>query len=126
MSVTGWKAMDSTRRIALVTGIFFIATFVTSIVGLILYGPVLNDADYIIGAGADMRVSLGALLEVFLVVANIGTAVTLFPILKRQNEGLALGYVYIWRKGILDWGPKVRRRPVSAMRGLDDGSRTAA
>jgi hypothetical protein len=34
-----------------------------------------------------------ALLEVLLIVANIGTAVVLFPILKRQNEGLALGYV---------------------------------
>jgi len=93
MSVTSWNAMDPPRRIALVTGVFFALTFVTSIAGLLLYGPVLNDATYIVGAGADMRVSLGALLEVLLVVANIGTAVTLFPILRRQNEGAALGYV---------------------------------
>jgi NADH-quinone oxidoreductase subunit A len=38
---------------------------------------------------------------------------------------LAAGYVYIWRKGILDWGPAVRR-PASVVRGLRDGSRTAA
>jgi hypothetical protein len=38
-------------------------------------------------------VALGALLEVFLIIAKVGTAVVLSPILKRQNEALALGYV---------------------------------
>jgi len=52
-----------------------------------------DHTNYIVGAGADTRVALGALLEVLLIIANIGTAVVLFPILKRQNEGLALGYV---------------------------------
>jgi hypothetical protein len=54
---------------------------------------VLNDLNYIIGAGADRQVSLGALLEVILVVANVGTAVVLYPLVKRQNEVVALGYV---------------------------------
>jgi hypothetical protein len=54
---------------------------------------VLDHANYIVGAGADNRIALGALLEMILIIANIGTAVVLFPILKRQNEGLALGYV---------------------------------
>jgi hypothetical protein len=85
--------VDSTRKTALVTGVFFVITFITSIPALILYGPVLNHTDYIVGAGADTRVSLGAFLEVILAIANIGTAVTLFPILKRQNEGVALSYV---------------------------------
>jgi hypothetical protein len=77
-----------------VTGALFIITFVTSIpAAFLLYPPVLNDANYIVGAGADAGVALGALLEVLLIIANIGTAVALFPILKRQNEGLALGYV---------------------------------
>lgn len=57
-----------------------------------LYDPVLNDIGYVVGAG-DTRVLLGAFLELLLIIANIGTAVVLFPILKRQNEGLALGYV---------------------------------
>jgi hypothetical protein len=52
-----------------------------------------NDPDYIVGAGADTRVFWGALLEVITVIANIGTAVVLYPIVKRQNEGVALGYV---------------------------------
>jgi hypothetical protein len=86
--------MDSSRRTALVAGALFIITFVTSIpAAFLLYPPVLNDANYIVGAGADAGVALGALLEVLLIIANVGTAVALFPVLKRQNEGLALGYV---------------------------------
>jgi hypothetical protein len=59
----------------------------------VLYGPVLNHADYIVGPGPDTRVLVGAILEIILAMANIGTAVTLFPVVKRQNEGVALGYV---------------------------------
>jgi uncharacterized protein DUF4386 len=82
------------RRTAFVAGALFIITFVTSIpAALVLYTPVLDHANYIIGAGADNRIALGALLEMILIIANVGTAVVLFPILKRQNEGLALGYV---------------------------------
>jgi hypothetical protein len=54
---------------------------------------VLDDPRYIVGAGADTRVSLGAFLEVILIIANIGTAVVLWPVLKRVNEILILGYV---------------------------------
>jgi hypothetical protein len=81
------------RQTARIAGWLFIATFVTAIAGLLLYDPVLNDADYIVGAGDDARLSFGALLEVFLIVTNIGTAIVLFPILKRQSESLALGFV---------------------------------
>jgi uncharacterized protein DUF4386 len=85
--------VDSTRKTALVTGVFFVITFIAAIAGLVLYDPVLNDSDYIVGAGADTRVSLGAFCEVILAITNVGTAVVLFPILKRQDEGVALGYV---------------------------------
>jgi hypothetical protein len=47
---------------------------------------VLRDPNYIVGAGADARLASGALLEVLLIIANVGTAVVLFPILKRQSE----------------------------------------
>ena len=85
--------MSSTRKTALIAGALFLITFLTSIPAVFLYSPVLDHTSYIVGAGADTRVALGALLEVLLIVANIGTAVVLFPVLKRQNEGLALGYV---------------------------------
>jgi hypothetical protein len=86
--------MPAHRQIARITGWLFIITFVTSIpAALFLYTPVLDNARYIVGGGADTRVFWGALLEMILIVANIGSAVVLFPILKRQSEGLALGYV---------------------------------
>lgn len=85
--------MEQDRKTALLAGVFFIATFVTAILGMVLYEPVLDNADYILGAGEDTRVAWGAVLELLLIIANIGTAVVLFPILKRQSESAALGYV---------------------------------
>lgn len=86
--------MDPTRRTALIAGVLFLLTFVTSIAALILYKhSVLNDPGYIVGAGGDASVLLGAFLEMLLIIANIGSAVVLFPIVKRQDEVLALGYV---------------------------------
>ncbi len=87
---------DANRRTAALAGWLFVITFATSIPAqLILYKPVLDKAGYITGAGAGASnaVSLGALLEVLLIVANVGSAVVLFPILKRQSEAGALGYV---------------------------------
>ncbi len=83
----------SQRKLALIAGVFWVITFVASIPALILYAPVLNHAHYVLGAGADTRIAVGALLEVILAIAGIGTAVTMFPIIKRQNESLALGFV---------------------------------
>ena len=87
--------MNPTRKIALGTGILFIITFITSIPAqLVLYHPLLSDpAKYMAGAGADPRVSLGALLEIILAIAGIGTAVVIYPVVKRQNGIVALGYV---------------------------------
>jgi len=85
--------MTSDRRTALVVGVLFILTFITSIGAVIAYGSILTDPSYITGAGADGRVFLGAFLELLLIITNIGCAVVLFPILKWQNEALALGYV---------------------------------
>ena len=86
--------MSFTRKVSLITGVAFIITFVASIpAAFYFYTPVLDHADYILGAGADTRIGWGAFLEVILVVANVATAVALFPVVKRQNEGVALGYV---------------------------------
>ena len=72
----------------------FLITFITSIPALALYQPVLDDpAGYIAGGGEDSQIYLGALLELVLIIANVGTAVVVFPILRRQNEILSLGYV---------------------------------
>jgi Domain of unknown function (DUF4386) len=87
--------VTSNRRIALAGGVFFIITFVTSIPALYLFEPVLrHPAAYIAGSGADnTRILVGAALELLLIVANVASAVVLYPILKRQSQMLALGYV---------------------------------
>jgi hypothetical protein len=85
--------MEALQKPGRIAGLWFIGTFVFSIPAVLLYDPVLNDADYIFGDGLDARISFGALLEIFLVIANIATAVVFFPILKRVNETVALGYV---------------------------------
>ena len=75
-------------------GVLYLITFVTSIPALLLYEPVLrHPVSYIAGAGHDKRILLGALLELLLIIANIGTAVVIVPIVRRQSEELALGYV---------------------------------
>ena len=73
--------MDSTRKTALAVGLLFILTFITSIGAVIAYGPILSDANYITGTGADGRVFLGAFLDLMLILTNIGCAVVLFPLL---------------------------------------------
>jgi hypothetical protein len=87
--------MSSTRKIALAAGVLMVITFITSIPAqLLLYHALLSDpAKYMHGVGADPAVALGALLELILVVANVGTAVVLYPIVKRQNEIVALAFV---------------------------------
>ncbi|SNR24202.1 DUF4386 domain-containing protein [Actinomadura mexicana] len=85
--------MEAAQRSARIAGVWFVLTFVLSIPAVLLYDPVLNDANYILGAGADTQVRIGALLEILTAVANVATAVVLFPILKRQSESIALGYV---------------------------------
>lgn len=94
LSSTSGTKMSSLRKTALLTGVLFLITYITSIAAKFgFYPPLFDQADYILGPGADTRLLWGALCEVILVVANIGTAVALFPVLKRQSEGLALGFV---------------------------------
>jgi hypothetical protein len=83
--------MTSSRKTALVAGLLYLLTFV-SIPTLALYVQV-KGANYILGAGSDTAVILGGILEIIVALAGIGTAVVLFPVLKRQNEGAALGLV---------------------------------
>ncbi len=84
------------QTIARVFGWFFLATIITSIPAyFIFYDPVLDDPGLITGTGSDptASVALGAALEVLLIIANVATAVVVYPILKRQSEIGAIGYV---------------------------------
>ncbi len=85
--------MNHPQTIARVTGVLFLIGYITSIPQyVILYAPVLADPNYIVGVGRDTLI-IANFLELLLIIANIGTAVVLFPLLRRQNEILALGYV---------------------------------
>src|SRR3712207_3321693 len=81
------------RRAARIIGVLFLLTFVTSIGGYALYGDLLDDTRWVVGGASDTPIQLGALLEVMLVVFNIATAVVLYPILRRYQPTLALGWV---------------------------------
>ena len=85
--------MDPLRKTAMVAGILYLVTFVSSIPALFLISPVLNDPRYITGPGVDSTVIFGCLLDLVNAVSAVGTAVALFPVVKRQNEGIALGFV---------------------------------
>ncbi len=72
----------------------FLITFLTSIPAALLFQTILSDpAGYIAGGGMDTQIYLAALLEFLLIIANVGTAVVLYPIARRQSETLAIGYV---------------------------------
>lgn len=85
----------STKTASKIVGVLFILAAVTSIIGgLILYKPILNDPDYLIqGSAHANEVVLGAVMELILVVSAVGTATTMFPILRKFNEAIALWHV---------------------------------
>lgn len=85
--------MTPTRRAAILIGALFLLTEVGAIVGRLLYAPVLNTPGYVLGTGRDASVVLGVLFETVLVVAVVGTAVVLYPVVKRSYPTLALAYV---------------------------------
>ena len=87
-------SMETDQRDARIFGILFILTFLTSIPASFLFDSVLEDpAGYITGGGDHNQIYLAVLLEFALILANVGTAVVLYPIARRQNTALAIGYV---------------------------------
>jgi hypothetical protein len=85
---------DWTRKHSLATGILYLITFAASIPAAFYFlSPVLDDPSYIVGSGADTRVIIGSLLDAVTALAGIGTAVAVYPVVRRQNESMALGFV---------------------------------
>jgi hypothetical protein len=80
------------RRTAFAGGVLYLMTFL-SIPRLALFGPVLDNPNYILGSGSVTGVIVGIVLELIVALAIVGTGVALYPVLKRQNEGVALGFV---------------------------------
>ena len=92
--IEGDKHMHTNRQTATIVGVLYILAAVTAVVGFILYTPILNGPDYLVqGAENKNQVLLGAIMELLLVCSAIGTAVGLFPFLRKYNESIALGYL---------------------------------
>jgi hypothetical protein len=85
--------MDKTRKAAVIAGALYLVTFVASIPALPLYHDLLKNPRYVLSGASHTGVLVGAALEIICAIAAIGTAVFLFPIVKRQSEAAALGFV---------------------------------
>lgn len=99
--------MDRLRKHAIAAGVFFLLTDITSIVALLVYEPLTQHADFVTSATAnDFPIRLGAFLEILLAVGVIGTALALYPILKKRNQAMALAYVAgrTWEAGLITLG----------------------
>jgi hypothetical protein len=91
--ITNERIAITSRKIAMTAGVLYLLTFV-SIPTLSLYTSIHNP-NYILGTGADTNVFIGVVLELIVALTGIGTAVALYPLLKRQNQGAALGFIGI-------------------------------
>ncbi len=92
-SGTKRPSMSTMRKTALVAGVLYLATFLSSIPAVFLQGPVFDNTNFILGGGNDALVRFGALLDIVNGLTAIGTAVALYSVVKRQHEGLAIGFV---------------------------------
>ncbi len=93
-AATTRPATDPMRQTAFLGGLLYVITFAASIPAAFYFlAPVLDNPDYVLGSGSDARVITGGLLDVVTAIAGIGTAVVLFPVVRRQNRTLALGFV---------------------------------
>ncbi|MBM7845456.1 DUF4386 domain-containing protein [Herpetosiphon giganteus] len=90
----GASTMANQRRHAILIGIFFILAAVSSILGLLWYAPLLTESDYLrTGAANANQIVFAALMELVLVTTAVGTAVTMFPILRQYSERIALAHL---------------------------------
>jgi hypothetical protein len=83
----------TSQKDAITTGAFFITATIAAIIGISLYDPILNDSNTLSAASANSnQIELGALFELILAFANIGTGIMLFPFLRRYSESWGLAY----------------------------------
>jgi hypothetical protein len=85
--------MTPDRRATLAAGLFYLATFAFSIPALAFFHDVLNDPDFVLGAGAVGPVRWGALFDVLTALTGMGTAIALYPVVRRHGRAGAVGFV---------------------------------
>jgi hypothetical protein len=92
-STTKGPSIDAMRKTALVAGVLYLLTFISSIPAVFLQSPVLNDPNFIISSVSTEQVRLGALFDIVNSLTAIGTAVALYVVIKRQSQSFAIGFV---------------------------------
>ena len=93
-TIAGRPAADWTRGHARASGIFYLLTFASSIAAVVYFlKPILDDPYYVVGPGQDTRVIIGCLLDTVNALTAVGSAVAVYPVVKRQNHAMALGFV---------------------------------
>jgi hypothetical protein len=86
--------MNTNKKIAIIAGVLFIIATVASVLGTLFSKPILDATDYLIKISAnENRIAIGALFKFIAAAASAGIAISLYPILKKYNQGLALGSV---------------------------------
>jgi len=83
--------MTALRKTSLTAGILYLLTFI-SIPTLSLYHEI-HLPNFILSAAPSSDVNTGGVLELLMALFCIGTAIVLYPVLKKQNETLAFGFV---------------------------------
>ena len=128
-TATNPSRMSSMRKTAFVAGLLYLITYL-AIPTIALYGPVLSDPGFIVSSGNHTGVLWGAVLELIVAFAIVGTGVALFPVLRHQNEGVALGFVTsrLFEAGVITLGIisllsiVTLQQEVGATAGADAGS----
>ncbi len=88
--------MGSFRKTAIIVGVLFITATVSAILIVVALGFTLDPPDYLTNVSAnENRVIMAVILELILAVSVMGIGFVIFPLLKKQDEALALGYVSI-------------------------------
>lgn len=83
--------MNSNRKAAVIAGVLYIAGTATGLLSIV---PIIEDPEYLIKISTnENQVMLGAFFQFIMVVAYIGIALSLYPVLRKYNEGLALGFI---------------------------------
>jgi hypothetical protein len=86
--------MNSNKKIARLVGALFIIGTVAGVLSVVFTSPILNDPDYLLKiSGNEQRITIGAIFVLIMGFALAMVPVVMFPIFKKQNESLALGYV---------------------------------
>jgi hypothetical protein len=86
--------MNGYKKTARMVGVFYIAATVAGIIGISLTQSTLDASDYLVKISAnENQMRTGALFELIMAVAVVGIAVTVYPVLKKHNVSMAIGYV---------------------------------